>query len=215
MACELVLQPTGGGDSGGQWFMSVPGLGGAKYIGVSLVSGGPYTYGSFGSNSPLSAPGNDTLYLDMSMITYPGSDTTMTFIYIVGGGTPPSGCSDPCMDCALRLITIRHVPPEPTDQEFCETDPDPYNLFVLAGLACSTYSIAYSSGSPTDPGFNLTGGCPGTRGDFIPLGIAPGVYSFDFTRLYGENCDDCTVNMQVTISPEPDPGDDTAGSVCL
>ena len=213
MACELVLQPLGGGDSGGQWFLTNPG-GSPKYLGVSLTPGGPYSYGTFNAGDPLSPAGNDTLYIDVSGIPYM-FDVLIQFTYVVGGGVP-ANCGDACVDCAVMGVQIRAVPPEPSDQEFCVTDTATYNLFVLAGLACTNYQLAYTSGSPEDADFELGSTCAGTKGDFSPQNITPGVYSFDFTRNGSQpGCTDCTVNMQVTITEEPDPGLDTVGVVCI
>lgn len=187
------------------------GSAGPVTLGVSLTPGGPYTPGSFSLDDPISALGNDTLYLDTDLVPSP---STLLFTYVIGGGTPDD-CGVGCMDCATFTVSVFTPPAEPSDQEFCNTDTAKKNLFSLAGLSCLLYDLDYSAGSPTDPDFDTSGTCPDTLGEFYPNLITVGVYSFDFTRKNAApGCSGCTVNMQVTITEPLSPGANQSGYLC-
>lgn len=214
MACNIHLVPTSS-PADGRWFLTEApaGFGGTLY--VSCLGGTPWV-----ANNDLPDP---TLPLDAGcgdpsdIYVQPAPVLgTYVFTFVSPSSDDATTCDgSPCGGCATFTIEIVESPEPVAPLEICQQGPN-MNLFDIAGLSCTDYTVDYSFGSPEDVDFDLVDVCPGTYGDFVPSEITPDTYMFTFThRNTIDGCDTCDVTLEITIDAQPFTGYDQEDTLCL
>jgi hypothetical protein len=204
MACIVDLFDTllGTPDTGGRWF----------YVSAPTINFAAGTCPTVGANADYDqfdqVGSGDDVCVDLTGVA-PGS---YVFRYVVPDTAGPEDCSEGCTGCAEITIVVAESPEDGDPVEYCENVTSCINLYNLLGNTPSTdgnWTI-----DPPNVGFVPSNDDDGTNDCFIPEDLGEGVYTFTYTVNSGNDCDNCSASVEVTINPAQSAGDDETIQVC-
>jgi hypothetical protein len=218
MACNIRLYPLNVvGTPNGRWFLTEAPVGFDGDLEVGCIEAGPYSTES-GYPDEEKVIGEDTGCTDLYdvWIRPPNAVGEYVFTFVSPDTDLPAACGEgPCGSCSEYTLTVVAAAEEPAPVSYCQTEDTEENLFTLAGVSCDDYDIDYGPGDQ-DAGFDITSSCvSGNLGDFNPSEIEVGTYTFVFTYIGSlEDCDDCTIELTVTIEEGISAGSDQEFMYC-
>lgn len=206
MACIVDLFGELGGtpESGGRWFYNSAGPTDLK-VGVCPAA----ATDQFAVVQGDQVGTGDNVCVDLTGLA-PG---TYNFTYVVPVTADLNSCGEDCAGCAEISINLVAGPEDGAPVEYCSNDTDQYNLYSLLGNIPNTVGN-WVCDSPGDWTVGQTNDNNGANDYFIPSSLGAGVFVFTYTVDSDVACDNCTAEVEVTVTLADMAGEEATILVC-